>query len=267
MAKKLYQVDRELLEEELTNYSAEDIARGTVLKPRHYKKKSFLFIIVSLVILGFSGWYVYQSIIGPVTYKQPEWLANQSTPEEEDAQTIADLKTKDTDQDGLTDYDEIYLYYTSIFLPDTDSDGYTDYEEVNSGNDPLCPSGQDCNLLKLITPNTKLAEAINEIRLEASLTVQEAALVDFRKVLVESGVPQEEMDKLTDQDLLDLFAVMESNFNTSGGEITPAEVRTFLLNQPGADAVSINNMSDQELLDIGNKLLGQISVGETNTNE
>lgn len=50
------------------------------------------------------------------------------------------LKNMDTDGDGFTDWDEIYIYKTNPLSPDTDSDGLTDYEEIiKFGTDPLNP--------------------------------------------------------------------------------------------------------------------------------
>lgn len=43
----------------------------------------------------------------------------------------------DTDDDGLSDYDELYKYKTNPTKPDSDGDGYNDGEEVNSGHNPL----------------------------------------------------------------------------------------------------------------------------------
>lgn len=45
----------------------------------------------------------------------------------------------DTDGDGLTDYDEIFVYGTDPLNPDTDGDGFTDGQEVEMGTDPLDP--------------------------------------------------------------------------------------------------------------------------------
>ncbi len=46
----------------------------------------------------------------------------------------------DTDGDGLSDYDEIFKYGTDPLNPDTDGDGLTDYEEIYVyGTDPLNP--------------------------------------------------------------------------------------------------------------------------------
>jgi outer membrane protein OmpA-like peptidoglycan-associated protein len=51
-----------------------------------------------------------------------------------------ELMERDSDGDGLSDYDEIYVYGTDPLNPDTDGDGLTDYEEVMEyGTDPLNP--------------------------------------------------------------------------------------------------------------------------------
>lgn len=42
----------------------------------------------------------------------------------------------DTDGDGLSDYEEIYLFGTNPLNPDTDGDGYKDGEEVKAGYNP-----------------------------------------------------------------------------------------------------------------------------------
>jgi hypothetical protein len=54
------------------------------------------------------------------------------------------LKNKDTDADGLSDWDELNLYKTSPYLEDSDSDGFSDKEEINNGADPNCPAGRQC---------------------------------------------------------------------------------------------------------------------------
>jgi lipoprotein-anchoring transpeptidase ErfK/SrfK len=46
------------------------------------------------------------------------------------------LKSTDSDGDGLSDYDETYIYHTDPSNPDTDGDGYNDGHEVEHGYDP-----------------------------------------------------------------------------------------------------------------------------------
>lgn len=61
-----------------------------------------------------------------------------------DSQENEALKQRDTDGDGLNDYEELYLYRTSPYLADTDSDGLEDKVEIDKEKDPNCPEGQSC---------------------------------------------------------------------------------------------------------------------------
>jgi len=49
---------------------------------------------------------------------------------------VGDAITKDTDKDGISDYDEVSIYKTDPFNADTDRDGYADGAEVLSGYNP-----------------------------------------------------------------------------------------------------------------------------------
>jgi len=51
--------------------------------------------------------------------------------------SIEKLKNIDSDDDGLNDFDEIYVYKTNPNDSDTDKDGYADGSEVENGYDPL----------------------------------------------------------------------------------------------------------------------------------
>jgi len=57
---------------------------------------------------------------------------------------VEDLKKRDTDNDGLTDFEEIYIYETSAYLADSDSDGDDDLAEIKVGQDPTCAKGVNC---------------------------------------------------------------------------------------------------------------------------
>lgn len=45
--------------------------------------------------------------------------------------------SSDTDEDGLTDYQEVFNFKTNPLKADTDSDGFSDGYEVRRGMDPL----------------------------------------------------------------------------------------------------------------------------------
>ncbi len=50
---------------------------------------------------------------------------------------LADSAMNDSDKDGISDYDEVYLYKTNPFAADTDGDGYIDGAEITLGYNPL----------------------------------------------------------------------------------------------------------------------------------
>ncbi len=51
---------------------------------------------------------------------------------------LVDDSDEDEDSDGLTNFEELKIYHTSIFTSDTDKDGRKDGWEVEYGSDPLC---------------------------------------------------------------------------------------------------------------------------------
>ena len=55
---------------------------------------------------------------------------------------------KDSDQDGLTDGQELDLG-TNPYAIDTDGDGQADLEELQSGHSPLVPQKELCDGLEL----------------------------------------------------------------------------------------------------------------------
>ena len=259
MAKKLYTVktdEDESLEGMPRNNVEANYPQGIFVdKKQHHVFWPFL--ILSIIIVWFGVKFVYSNIVDPVSYDVPDWILEQVDDSSE--ASIEELKDRDTDQDGLNDYQEIYQYHTSMFLPDTDSDGFTDYEEATSGNDPLCPTGQYCNLLRFITPETKSSDIIQDVTVDPDLNVQQAAANEFRQFLLESGMTQEEVNELTDEDLMVIFqAVYESDIIPADDwlvDSTPEQIRGFLLSQPGADESSINELTDEELLQIRNQFL------------
>ena len=116
--------------------------------------------------------------------------------------TTTDPSLKDSDGDGLSDYDEVNIYHTSPYLEDSDSDGITDNQEVTQGSDPNCPSGKVCGSTEA-TPNTSASSS-------ASTTVDILGLDNLSVELLGAGVSG-----------TDISAVM--------GGVTPTMIRQELL--------------------------------------
>lgn len=268
MAKKLYQIDTGEDPEFNDLVGAENNNRPVAKLPTsqfHVARKHRFFwplLVISLLMVVFVANYWYSNIKKSVIYDLPDFLKEQLTNNQNnEEQTIAELKNKDTDQDGLTDFAELYQYSTSMFLDDSDSDGVKDGDEVIKGEDPLCPFGQECNLLKLITPDTKLVSILKDISVNKDLTLEQATANEFRKFLLANGMVESELAELTDEDLLNILSIVaESQIVPTDAwtaTTTPEQVRTFLLSQPDAETAKINSLSEAELIAIREELIGK----------
>lgn len=268
MAKKLYQIDtgEELeLQDLVADQNQSKIDHKLPTSQFHLARQHKFFwplSFISLLILLFIANYWYNNLQKSVRYDLPDFLKDQLVNQSDnEAQTIAELKNKDTDQDGLTDFSELYQYHTSMFLDDSDSDGIKDGDEVLKGDDPLCPFGEECSLLKLITPDTKLASILKDVSVNQELTLEQATANEFRKFLLSNGMTEAELSQLTDEDLLNILAIVSESqivpTESWTAETSPEQVRTFLLSQPEADTEKIKNLSEAELIEIRNQLIGK----------
>ena len=83
--------------------------------------------------------------------------------------------TSDTDGDGITDYDEIYKYFTDPSNVDTDGDGWTDYEErtmYTEGSNTFNPLIAD--VPKLEVQFTTKPEVAFKYTVDSSTTVSDS---------------------------------------------------------------------------------------------
>jgi hypothetical protein len=142
------------------------------------------------------------------------------------------LKNKDTDSDGLSDWDELNVYKTSPYLEDSDGDGYKDGEEIKKNFDPNCPQGRTCTGGSLIEQEGGQASAtasstlnsllnqfgatnpanlsnptsgsanLNSSQLDALKNIDAASL---RQLLLQNGMDKTTLDKISDANLLKSF--------------------------------------------------------------
>ncbi len=120
------------------------------------------------------------------------------------------LRFRDTDFDGLNDFDELYVYQTSPYLKDTDSDGVSDKQEVEKGQNPNCPAGQQCD--------NPIVSGEGNLSISATSTLVEPQMIDVS----ETG---------------DIRSVLSD----------PAQVRSLLI-AGGLDEAVVKSLSDKELL-------------------
>lgn len=145
------------------------------------------------------------------------------------------LKSTDTDGDALTDYDELYTYRTSPYLKDTDSDGYTDDEELKTGHDPNCASGQSCfgSAFSVATSTLPKAESNVPESLQAVFGPQgPRSIEDFaslsidqvRQLLLSQGMSKDDLGKIDDQALMELYQRTYKDFNAKALSDTPLAI-------------------------------------------
>ncbi|MEK7073332.1 MAG: thrombospondin type 3 repeat-containing protein [Patescibacteria group bacterium] len=175
-----------------------------------------LLITVVLFVLGAAQ--IVRSIGAPFTAPTGAYKTVEQVRQEE----IAALKVRDTDSDGLSDYDELNIYLTSPYLTDTDSDGVPDGEEVRSGDDPNCPRGQNCGSgASQVGPRQASPQDLTSApgSRPGSVTpisgntfvgltpenLETLDVVQVRSLLRGAGVPEEVLASFSDEEIMTLF--------------------------------------------------------------
>ena len=152
--------------EEINLPFSEPKAGARVVKEKPLLKNPRFYIIISVVfgaiILGVGAWFIYSNYFSSpqnlfpaelpgqpdITETQPP--ATEQTPAaaelDSDLDGLSDHEEKlygidptkvDTDNDELTDRDEVKIFKTDPNIADTDNDGYVDGIEVRNGYNPL----------------------------------------------------------------------------------------------------------------------------------
>ncbi len=133
-----------------------------------------------------------------------------------------EAKSKDSDNDGLSDWEEINIYLTSPYLEDTDGDGISDLDEILGGTDPNCPEGKDCSTTLVDyygkdSLNRSLDEMqIIEEKIYSELEAKEDKVLEnmlsgslntdsLRQLLISGGLEKDVVEAFSEQELIDLY--------------------------------------------------------------
>jgi len=186
--------------------------------PKKQRTAVIILAIVSVIIVISFMWYFNFQLTKPFDFgeeKKNDYNAEYFNPEK-----------IDIDGDGLSNSDETSIYNTSPYLEDTDSDGIDDKVEIERGTDPNCPEGEVCNNLQEAEPVDQLKD-IELPQLDSS-DVDEDALrqtlqgqVDvrmIREILSQSGVDDEILKGVSDEDLMKSYQEVLNNQNNQQDE-------------------------------------------------
>ena len=170
--------------------------------------------ILAVLIVVFWVWQMRAQINKPFSIE----TENKKTTDATSTEINTVLKNRDTDQDSLSDYDELYTHKTSPYLEDTDSDNLSDALEIKQGTDPNCPQGQSCTT-SVSSSSTASSSTLysnsadTDISVDSSssstdATVLQSALngqidaATLRQLLISGGADKTELDAISDTDLM-----------------------------------------------------------------
>jgi hypothetical protein len=211
------------------NWEKNSLAPDNQGLPKPQKNAVLALAALAVFIVVFWAWQMQSHIKAPFDYGKT--TETDGTAEEEYNKL---LKNADTDKDGLSDYDEIYTYKTSPYLEDTDSDGLSDKKEIDNGTNPVCPEGKDCaaaidtsavattsaavvsdnSTTSTNTTVTLNSSTINETILQNVLDGKSDAAT-LRQFLLSGGASQEELNLISDEDLLKSYQETLKNQNAN----------------------------------------------------
>ncbi len=135
------------------------------------QKAAFVFVTIigiAGVVLGTLSFYAYAKRPFEIQLAEYAKKGRVYTLDQQEAQEVEAQKTRDTDADGLTDYDELYVFKTSAYLSDTDSDGRDDKTEVFEGTDPNCSDTKGCAVVTEVPVDTAGLAVGNPLPVEQS---------------------------------------------------------------------------------------------------
>ncbi|MFH1611606.1 MAG: hypothetical protein ABIA83_03350 [Patescibacteria group bacterium] len=197
------------------------------------QKVGFAVIIgVGCIALLLGGLYLVRHIASPffIEYSGDMYISQA----QQDALEKEQQKAKDTDGDGLTDYDELYVYGSSPYLMDTDGDGYTDPTEVANKTNPACAVGKDCSgmdtssltsgLFDDVLPVEDSSASVSTPSLEEiQQAIHGLTIEEIRSLLVEAGADEQSLAGISDEDLQAMFLDVMSDLEGSQDVNQPFE--------------------------------------------
>lgn len=219
-----------------------------------YKSAAINYLLLGLI--GFSIFALavgYFQIRGSIykPFVRPKKMARI-----DQATVIARLQEQDTDEDGLSDFDESYIHGTSIYLPDSDSDGFSDKEEIEAKSNPLNALSTPYNK---IVAESNLEEQIVSLDTQSSKSggPLSASAQEIRDLLVnQGGLDREAVDKIDDKTLLELYNETKAETGIGLEEISQLRNIASLSPNQGEEKIDENlqqilenleNMTPQEI--------------------
>ena len=221
------------------------------------EKTLLAFFVVLAFFIIFFGFSDLKAVIhAPFV---PQLAGQRLTGEISQAESLLSLQEKDTDKDGLSDFEEIYVYETSAYLEDSDSDGYDDKAEIEAGSNPLIAESTPAS--PEVEPPEELA-SLGDIASALESVSGQVSMDELREILIQSGMSEDALATIDDQTLREMYQetlteiaeMPETTPSLEAGEInkqgledlTIEEMKEFLM-LGGADEQTLNQIDDETL--------------------
>lgn len=225
--------------------------------------------------------YIHDRTTLRAFYERVSDLQNQDnllSSESDEAQNLAEAENRDTDNDGLNDAHELTIYNTSPYLSDSDSDGIDDKTEIESGQNPNCPEGTACSEERTgengdgatVAGEEAFSDFNTSEVLGIDLNSDDIDVDQVRQALKDQGVPADQVDALSDEELLEALQQLSSATSNGSNGISEAqqyaesiralstdEKRDFL-RQAGVTNENIDGLSDEEVELLLNDIIDEI---------
>ncbi len=166
-----------------------------------------LLFVFAILAVGLGFLQIRNSLYGPFALNKtvPTSLVDElNTPEI--------LQFRDTDMDGLNDFEELYIYTTSPYLADTDSDGISDSQEIGKGTNPNCAEGRDCtgvvNSAEWVATSTINVSVDDPGEAPADLNEALQDPAQVRLMLMQAGADEQLLQQFSDADIINLVQEM-----------------------------------------------------------
>lgn len=232
-------------------------------RPRSEKLNSVLIVTIGFFALIIGGTIMAVNLSNPFSDIIKQGQERERLLAEQKEAELAAARSRDTDGDGLSDYDEINTSKTSPYLKDSDSDGYDDKAEIAMKTDPNCPEGQNC------FSSSGEATTTGSVPLaQTSISNPTISITPdyIRQLMRQNGATDAQISSLTDDELMAAYkSYLEANPEVAASLASQgistdisASGQSPSLSQPNTGNVDLKSLGVSSVQDLQNLTGAQI---------